>query len=451
MPGFGEQLRNALDKLRLASHVDQSLIKEVVKELQRSLISADVEVKTVLELSKKIETESLKEPPSGISRKEFIVKTTHDLLAELLGGTAHSPPEKPKKILLIGLFGSGKSTTCGKIAHYYQKRGLKVGLVAADTFRPAAVQQLQQLGEKVHCTVYALPGEKSAKKVVEYALKNAKEDLLIVDSAGRSALDPELVKEVKEIHGAFRPEQTWLVLGADMGQLAGKQASAFHETVGVNGVILTRMDGSAKGGGALAACAITKSPVYFIGVGEKMQDLEAFDGTRYLSRIMGYGDLQGLLEKVKEATEEEAFDPEAMLKQEFTLQTFYDQLKMSKKMGPLNKVAEMMGMSMKMPKEAMELGEKKLDSFKHAMESMTQEERRNPEVLTRSRIERIARGSGRKEEEVRELLRQYKQMKSMWGQFKKLNESDVKEMQSGKMQKLMQKFQGKKKKKLKLK
>ncbi len=442
--GFGDKLREAMERLRTAAFVDEATIKESVKDIQRALISADVEVSTVLSLSQKIEKEALKEPPEGISKKEHVLKVTHDALSEVLGGQ-HSPPEKPKTILLLGLFGAGKTTACAKIAKYYMKRGNAVGVVAADTFRPAAVEQLKQLSEKVGCHFFSLPKEKNAAKVVEFAIKQSKDDVLIVDSAGRSALDNELVVEIKNIAKELKPEQVWLVLGADMGQLALKQARAFHDAVGVNGVILTRTDGSAKGGGALAACAHTQSPVYFIGTGEKVEDLEAFDSVRYLSKIMGYGDLQGLLEKVKEVQEVGEFDPEEMLKGEFSLETFYQQLKAARSMGPLQKVMEMAGMSAQIPKEMMEQGETKLEGFKTVMDSMTRKEKADPEILDRSRILRIAKGSGKSEEEVRELLKQFKQMKQMFKKFKKLENISEKDLKSGKFQKMMQGMQKKKK------
>ncbi|MFH0715066.1 MAG: signal recognition particle receptor subunit alpha [Candidatus Diapherotrites archaeon] len=442
--GLGDKLREAMERLRNATFVDAGVVKESVKDIQRALIAADVEVSLVLSLSQKIEKEALKEPPEGISKKEYVLKVTHDCLAELLGRDK-PVPEKPKTILLLGLFGGGKTTTAGKLAKYYMKRGNSVGLVAGDIFRPAAVEQLKQLSEKVGAHFYSSQGEKRAEKVVENALKESKDDVLIVDSAGRSALDEELVKEIKAIAKALKPEQVWLVLGADMGQLASKQAKAFHESVGVNGVIVTRMDGSAKGGGALAACAHTQAPVYFIGTGEKMEDLEAFNAVRFLSRVMGYGDLQALLEKVQEVQETTELNPEELLKGEFTLEVFYQQLKAARSMGPLQKVMEMAGLSAQIPKEMMEQGEARLDGFKIIMDSMTKKEKADPELLDRSRILRIAKGSGKSEEEVRELLKQFKQMKQMFKKFKKLENVSEKDLKSGKLQKMLQGMQKKKK------
>jgi len=444
--GFGESLRKAIEQLR-TSGADKETVKEVIKELQRALIAADVEIRLVFDLSKKIETEAFKELPEGINRREHIIKATYDSLAELLGGTEAKVPERPKKILLVGLFGFGKTTTCGKLAHYYQKRGMKVGIICADTYRPAAFEQLKQICEKIKVPLFGNPKEKNAGKVVGEALKQAKGfDLLICDSAGRNALDKELEKEIKEINSVFKPEEKWLVLGADIGQVAKKQAAAFHEAVGVNGVIITRMDGSAKGGGALAACNATKSPVYFIGMGEHVDDLQAFDSTRFLSRIMGYGDLQALLEKAKEAYEEEPMDLEQLISGEFTLQAFYEQLKAARKIGPLGKVLDMMGMKQQLPKEMADMGEEKLDSFKIIMDSMTMREKIDPEIINSSRIARIAKGSGKTQENVRELLKNFKRMKKA---FRKLKGIDEEKIAKGglDMQKLQQMFAKKKKKK----
>ncbi|MCR4335906.1 MAG: signal recognition particle receptor subunit alpha [archaeon] len=446
--GLGENLRKAVEKLRNSSEIDKATVKEAVKELQRALISSDMEIGLVLKLSKQIEEAAFQDLPKGISRKEHVIKATHDNLAEILGGHA-KPPEKPEKILLVGLFGSGKTTTAGKIAKWYIKRGLKVGVIAADVFRPAAFKQLQTIAEKVKADFYGNEKEKNAVKIIEQGLKEFKEhDLIICDSAGRSALDEELTKEIKQIENVFKAKEKWLVVGSDVGQVAKKQAEAFHKSVGVNGIIITKMDGSAKGGGALAACHSTNSSVYFIGTGEKPEDLEEFDATRYLSRIMGYGDLQSLLEKAKEVQEEEQLNPEELLKGEFTLETFYQQMKAARKMGPMGKVLDMMGMSQQLPKEMAEVGEQKLSKFGYMIDSMTKIEKTNPDVMNKSRIARIAKGSGVTQEDVRELIKSFKKMKKVFRQFSNI---DAKKLEDGKgmnMKKLQNMFAKKKKFKL---
>lgn len=440
---LGDQLRTAIESLRHLTFSDKDQIKESVKQIQRALIGSDVEINLVLELSKRIEKAAFSELLPGLNRREHVIKETHDALVELLGGTGITPPEHPKRILLVGLFGSGKTTTVGKLAHYYQKRGKKIGIIAADTFRPAAIEQLQQIAKKINVLVFANPFEKNAEKVVVESLKTAKGfDLLICDSAGRDALDDELRTEIKNIKKAFSPDQIWLILGADMGQLAFKQSKAFHELVGINGIIITRMDGSAKGGGALAACHHTKAPVYFIGTGEKTSDLESFDPTRYLSRLLGYGDLQSLLEKAAEAQEEMELDPEEMLKGNFTLETFYQQLAATQKMGSMDKLLEMAGMKQKLPAEMIDLSQAKLNQYKVIMDSMTAYEKQNPDSINSSRISRVAKGSGTTQETVRELLKHFKKMQKAFRQFKNVSEKDL---QSGGMEKLQKMFAKKKK------
>ncbi|MDD3084094.1 MAG: signal recognition particle receptor subunit alpha, partial [Candidatus ainarchaeum sp.] len=390
---LGEKLRSAIDKISGAGIVNKEMVKEVIKEIQRALINSNVEINTVLELSKKIEKKAFEKSDEKLSQKEHIVKVIYDELISILGGKEY--PENPKRILLCGLFGSGKTTNAAKIGLWYKKRGKKVGVIAADTYRPAAYEQLENNAKIAGIDFFGIKKEKNPTKIIEEAMKKFNEyDLIICDSAGRSGLDEELVKEIKNINNAFKADEKWLVIGADIGNLAKKQAQAFDKAVGINGIIITKMDGSSKGGGALVACNETGAKVYFISTGEKVNDFEAFDANRYLSKIMGYGDLEGLLEKVKEI-ELENISPEEILKGNINFKIFYEQLKATKKLGPLNKVIEMLGIGTKLPKEAMEMGQEKMDSFKIIIDSMTEKERLEPELLNRSRIERIAKGSGK--------------------------------------------------------
>ncbi|MEI7960886.1 MAG: signal recognition particle receptor subunit alpha [archaeon] len=443
--GLGETLRKAMDKIQGAATVDKEVVKEVIKEIQRALISANVDTTTVFALSKKIEENAFGEIKGQLSRREYVTKVTYDALVETLGGK--KAPEEPKRILLCGLFGAGKTTAAGKLAHYYTKRGKKVGVICADTFRPAAFEQLQTNAKIAGAEFFGIKGETNAGKVVKKGITELTAkgcNLIICDSAGRSALDDELTREIKEIDDTFIGEEKWLVIGADMGNLAKKQAQAFHKAVGINGVIITRMDGSSKGGGALVACNETGASVYFISTGEKVNEFEGFDANRYLSRIMGYGDLEGLLEKAKEA-EIDNLDPEQLLKGNFNLRMFYEQLKATKKMGPLNKVAELIGLSVKLPKEMLDQGQEKMDSFKIIIDSMTEQERVLPEVLNRSRLERIAKGAGVKVDNVRELIKQYKQMKKMFKKFKNMqSEKAMKNFGEKGIGDMMRQMQGRK-------
>jgi signal recognition particle subunit SRP54 len=448
--GLGESLRKAVDKIQNAGTIDKETIKEAIKEIQRALIGANVDISTVMALSKKIEERAFK-PVEGLSQREHVIKVTYDSLVEMLGGK--EAPTEPKRILLCGLFGAGKTTAAGKLGSWYKKRGKKTGVIAADTYRPAAYEQLETNAKQAGIDFFGIKGEKSAAKVIKAGLKNFDGyDLIICDSAGRSGLDEELTKEIKEIDSAFEADQKWLVLGADIGNLAKKQAQAFHKAVGVNGVIITRMDGSSKGGGALVACNETGASAYFISTGEKINDFESFDANRFLGRIMGYGDLEGLLEKAKEI-DTANMSPEEIMKGNLNFKLFYEQLKATKKLGPLNKVVDMLGLGMKMPKEAMEMGQEKMESFKVIIDSMTEQERIEPDVLNRGRIERIAKGAGKKVEDVRELIKQFKKMKKMFKRFKNMSEKGMKKMGEKDLGQMFSQMQGKKamKKKFRLK
>jgi signal recognition particle subunit SRP54 len=447
---LGEKLRNAIDKISGAGIVNEKIVKEAIKDIQRALINSNVEINTVLELSKKIEKKAFEKTDGKLSQKEHITKVIYDELIQILGEKGEVDP---KRILLCGLFGSGKTTNAGKIGLWYKKRGKKVGVIAADTYRPAAFEQLETNAKQAGIDFFGIKKEKNPVKIIKEALKKFENyDLIICDSAGRSGLDDELVKEIKEIDIAFKADQKWLVIGADIGNLAKKQAQAFHNAIGVNGIIITKMDGSSKGGGAIVACNETSAKVYFISTGEKINDFEEFDANRYLSKIMGYGDLEGLLEKVKEI-EMDNISPEEMMKGNINFKMFYEQLKATKKMGSLSKIAELIGFGNKLPKEAMEMGQEKMESFKIIIDSMTEQERLEPDLLNRSRIERIALGSGKKIEEIRELIKQFKKMKKMFKRFKGMSEKGMQKMGEQDLGKMMQGLQGKKamKKKFRLK
>ncbi|HLC45550.1 MAG TPA: signal recognition particle receptor subunit alpha [archaeon] len=417
---LGDALRKAFDKVTGAAALGQAEVDEFKKDIQRALITSDVNIKTVMEVSKAIEKKALEKIPGGLSRKEFLVKGTYDELVRVLKGEKGKEFEaRPGKVLLVGLFGSGKTTSIGKLARWYQKKGHKVGVVCADIWRPAAYEQLKQYVSQLKgVPCYGDAREKDPVKLASDGvafMESEKCDVVLVDSAGRSGLDEELVEEIKKINNAVKPSDTFMIISADIGQSAGKQAEAFHNAIGVTGVILTKMDGSAKGGGAISACSATGAPVVFIGVGEKIEDLEAFDAPRYLSRVMGYGDLAGLIEKAKEVVgEEDELNAEELLEKGLTLDLFYKQMKAARKMGPLGKVMELMGVKQKLPDDVVKVGEKKLNSFQFIMDSMTKKERGNVDLIDKKRIARIAKGSGTREEDVRELLKSYKHTEKMF-------------------------------------
>jgi signal recognition particle subunit SRP54 len=415
---LGKKLREALSKLTNKPYVDEEAVKALIKDLQRVLISSDVSVKLVFELSKRIEQRALKtEKMETLSLREHVLKVVYDELTAFMG-SSYTPRLDKHKVLLCGLFGSGKTTTAGKLAYYYKSKGLSVGLVGADVDRPAAQEQLGQIAEKINVHYYTIKGEKSAAAIVQDALSKSKEDVIIVDSAGRSAFDDELVRELQAISGALNPDEAYLVISGDIGQVAGKQAEEFNRAVKLSGVIATKMDGSGKGGGALSAVAATGTKIAFIGVGEKTEDFEVYDAKRFVGRLLGVPDIAGLMEKVQKIAEEQ--DLKKLESEELTIETFYEQLKAAKKMGPLGNVLGMLGAA-DLPKEAVQQSEGKMKKYEAMINSMTKAEKKDASLLrkSRTRLERVAKGSGCDVKEVREFLTQFEKVGKMMNMFKK--------------------------------
>ncbi|MEM7825273.1 MAG: signal recognition particle receptor subunit alpha [Candidatus Aenigmatarchaeota archaeon] len=414
---LGKNLSNLMRRIISSISIDRKTVEEILDNLKIILLQADVDVKLTEELIAKIRKKCLEEKiPAGLTLREHILKVIYEELVNLLGGKPSALIGK-KKIMVVGLFGSGKTTSIAKIAKYFQKQGLKPALVALDYHRPAAVEQLIQLGKQINAPVYFDEG-KDPYKCAKDALEKFKNyDTIIFDTAGRDALDKELAEELKKLGEIIKPDEVLLTIPADIGKIAGPQASEFNKLVGITGVIITKMDGTAKGGGALTSCFATGAKVKFIGIGEKMEDLEIYNPERFVSRLLGLGDLQTLLEKAKEA-EIKPEKIEKIVEGKFTLQDFYEQIQAMQKMGPISKVMQMIpGLGMQIPEELLEKQEEKLKSYKFIIDSMTKEERENPEIINASRISRISRGSGKPESEVRELLSQYEKMKKLLKAF----------------------------------
>ncbi len=442
---LSSSLRDTLKKIARAIFVDETLINELIKDIQRALLAADVKVDLVFELTKKIKERALKEkPPKNIDQKEHLIKIVYEELVEFLGQEKHGikiEKKKPFNIMMIGLFGSGKTTSISKIAKYYSKRGYKVAAIGLDVHRPAAPIQLQQLCNKINITCFIDKKEKDPLKIYnDFKKEYSKYDILIIDTAGRDALSKDLIKEIESLNKEIKPDENLLVISADIGQAAQTQAEQFHKSCGITGIIITKLDGTAKGGGALSAAAVTKAPVKFIGVGEKIDDLEEFDPEGFVSRLLGMGDIKLLLEKAQEAiTEEKAQDlGKKFLKGEFNFLDLYEQMQAMKKMGPLNKIMELIpGMSnLNIPKEMLQVQDEKLKKWRYIFDSCKKEELEDPSIISGNRINRIAKGAGVKASEVRELLKQYKQSKKVMKLMKGMGEEQD-------INKLMKKFKGK--------
>jgi signal recognition particle subunit SRP54 len=397
-----------------------------VRDIQRALLQADVNVKLVLAISKQIEERALKEKvPPGISRREHVIKVVYEELTRFVGDKPvpiKMEPGKKKILMLVGIQGSGKTTQASKLARYFLKKGLKPALICADTYRPGAYAQLQQLANSINVPVYGDVKAKDPVKVVNEGLKRfSDKEIVIVDTAGRHKEEKELIKEMKTLERKIRPDEVMLVIDGTIGQQALVQAQTFHEATPIGSILVTKLDGSARGGGALSAVAATGAPIKFIGTGEKTEDIEAFIPSRFVGRLLGMGDLETLLEKVREA---EIKVPQkkakAILSGKFTLTDMYEQFEAVKGMGPFRKIFKMLpGMSYDVPDDMLNMAEDRLEKWRVIIQSMRPEEKENPKILNSSRVRRVARGSGTSERDVKDLLKQYAMMRKMMKMFKR--------------------------------
>jgi len=412
LDALGKSLRGVLQKIARGSTVDEALLGEVVRDIQRALLQADVNVQLALDLTRRVRKRATEEkPPAGASLRDFLVRIIYEEIRGILGKDRPFDV-KPKRILLSGLFGQGKTTTAAKLGRFLQKKGIRVALVAADVHRPAAIDQLEQLAKKIGADFYADRTEKRAEKIVAEALRQIPPHVAaIVDTAGRTGLDPDLIAELKRVKEVLAPEEVFLVLDATMGQTAGPSAEAFHKAVGLTGVVLTKMDGSAKGGGALSAVAASGAPIVFLGTGEHLEELERFEPTRFVSRLLGMGDIQTLLERFEELSNKQAAEEAAkkLMTGRFTLRDMRTQLESLGQMGPFSKLVSMfptMG-AVKLDDQQIDESQKRLIRYRTILDSMTPQELDDATLIKAERVHRIARGSGQRPQEVRMLLKQY--------------------------------------------
>jgi len=413
LDNLSTSLKDALKKLAGKTVVDRAAVEELVRDLQRALIQSDVNVKLVMQLSQAIKTRALdEEPPKGMTVREHVLRIVYQELVRLMGSTAEVKLG-PQTILMAGLQGSGKTTTTGKLARYFQRKGLRVGVICADTFRPGAFDQLNTLCSRINVPCFGDPKEQDARVIVKDGLKAlGGVDVVIIDTQGRHALEEDLIQEIIDLNTMTRATHRWLVIDAALGQQASEQARRFHQAIEIDGVIITKMDGTAKGGGALSAVAETRSGIVFIGSGETIEDLERFDPDGFISRLLGMGDLKALMERAEESISTSELDINAMMRGKFTLRDMYKQLEALNKMGPLKQIMGMLPMgNMELPTDVYDVTSTKMARYRIIMDSMTAEELDDPSVLGSSRIQRIAFGAGNTPEDVRELIRYYKMMK----------------------------------------
>jgi signal recognition particle subunit SRP54 len=425
--GLSEKLQAAFKKLRGKGVLTEADIDEVMREVRLALLEADVNFKVVKQF-----VAGVREKATGadvlesLTPAQQVVKIVRDELAALMGGAGSKLTYSPRgftTLMLVGLQGSGKTTTCGKLANYLKNNGKNPMLAACDVYRPAAVDQLVIVGESVGVPVFTM---KDCLDPVEIAVKAAKDaeirgfDALIVDTAGRLQIDEALMDELVRLKKAVKPHEILLVLDAMMGQDAVNAAAGFNEALGIDGVIMTKLDGDTRGGAALSARSVTGRPVKFTGVGEKMDALEAFHPERMASRILGMGDMLSLIEKAQENFDDaKAEELERKLKKNaFTLEDFLEQMAQIKKMGGLAKIADLLpGVSLNAKGADLENGEREFRSMEAIIQSMTKEERRDPSILNAGRRRRIAAGSGQPVQKINSLIRRYEDARKMMRQF----------------------------------
>jgi len=424
-----DKLSSVFKKLRGHGKLTEQNITEALKEVRLALLEADVNFKVVKDFVERIRSRAVgQEVLESLTPAQQVIKIVHEELISLMGGMSsvlNLSYKPPIPIMLVGLQGSGKTTTVGKLGKFLKDKGRKPYLVPADVQRPAAIEQLKKLGEQLGLPVFGPDPKESPLTICRKALSwaNGEDgDVLLIDTAGRLHIDEALMKELEEIRREIIPREILLVADAMTGQDAVNVARRFNEALDIQGVILTKLDGDARGGAALSIKAVTGKPIKFIGVGEKLDALEVFHPDRMASRILGMGDVLSLIEKAQEAIDTKKAQEleKKLLKDTFTLEDFREQLQQIKKMGSIDQILSMIpGMGrLKLPQN-LQGSEKELVKVEAIINSMTRQERRSPEVLNGSRRLRIAKGSGTTVQDVNQLLKQYLQMKKMLRQFKK--------------------------------
>ena len=422
LEGLKAGIFGAVNRLRGKRKLDEAEMKELSKSIRRALLEADFNVRQSKEITARLEERMLEEEPRpGVTLQTHAMNIIYTELVRLLGPPREIRPHN-QTILMVGLYGQGKTTTTAKLAEWWRKRhGIKVAVIEADVQRPGAYAQLQQLLSDSPVEVYGEPDNSNAEQIVRNGLaKVGNADVVIVDTAGRDRLDNELQAELERIHKVANATERFLVIDAQVGQAAGPVAAGFHDLVGVSGVIVSKLDGTARGGGALSAVATTGAPIVFIGEGEKVSDLEKFESDRFISRLLGMGDIRGLIDIAPDSLDqEEAMRlTERMMSGRFTLNDMYKQMEMMSKIGTIDKIVSHLPNSFfgglgSMDRKQKEEMQGNLERFRVIMDSMTDDEKNEPQILKAERIRRIARGSGVTEKNVRELIAQWNRSRKM--------------------------------------
>lgn len=433
--GLSDKLQGALSKLKSKGKLTENDVKDAMREVKLALLEADVNFKVVKDFIKVVQERCVgQEVMKSLTPAQHVIKIVNEELTSLMGDVASKvtiSPKPPTIIMMVGLQGAGKTTTSGKLGSYFKKQGKKPLLVACDIYRPAAIKQLQVVGEKLDIPVFNMGDKESpiniAKAGLSHAVKN-NNDLVIIDTAGRLHIDETLMDELKSIKSEVKPHEILLVVDSMTGQDAVNVSQSFNEALGVDGVILTKLDGDTRGGAALSIRSVVKKPIKFIGMGEKLDDLEPFYPDRMASRILGMGDILSLIEKAQESIDiEKAKELEDKIKkQDLDFEDFLEQMEQIQNMGPLDKI---LGMLPGMGNIKDQLGDvdlqngKEIRRTKAIVQSMTIEERRDPSILNASRKKRIAKGSGTTVQDVNRLIKQFNEMKKMMKMFTQTQKS----------------------------
>lgn len=425
--GLSEKLNGVFKKLRGKGVLTESDINEAMREVKLALLEADVNYKVVKEFVSAVKEKAVGEDVMGsLTPGQQVIKIVNDQLVGLMGGTNSKLTYSPRgftTIMLVGLQGTGKTTTCGKLAAYLKKNGKKPMMAACDIYRPAAIDQLEIVGKSIGVPVFSDRTGKDPVQIAKQAEKEAQYkgyDVLLVDTAGRLHVDETLMEELVRIKKEVKPHEILLVVDAMTGQDALSAAEAFHRTLGLDGIIMTKLDGDARGGAVLSVKSVTGKPIKFVGVGEKLDALEAFHPERMASRILGMGDVMSLIEKAQEGYDEEKAKEleKKMKKNQFTLEDFLDQFSQIRNMGGLSKIMDMLpGGGAKATDDELDKGEKEFRYMEAIIQSMTIEERKTPQILNASRRKRIAQGAGVTVTKVNSLIKKYDETKKLMKQF----------------------------------